>query len=295
MILHSHFHFKSFPSHAKHKESERKNAKNNTKRARERTTQRELSQKKRKTQREREKERELRSSQRARERTRAPIQPPTPIYLTPVTPSSARRSPRQTPNDRDREAPRRSRSTTPRRSRSTAPCLRASLSSLFSQFDRIWWLFFLGFVCVSVLRNEWYCNICLATDKLWENVTGFDNFFSGFCLCYCIPWMNDIVIFVWQPRNFEKMWPDLTGFEDFFSGFCLCYCIFVWQPRKYEQQVENVFSMIFSKTQPNTRKYFSKNFMKCNQIHENIFLSGKKNTTSSHKDKQYVLPTTKIH
>ena len=53
--------------------------------------------KERKTQREREKERELRSSQRARERTRAPIQPPTPIYLTPVTPSSARRSPRQTP------------------------------------------------------------------------------------------------------------------------------------------------------------------------------------------------------
>ena len=41
--------------------------------------------------------RELRSSQRARERTRAPIQPPTPIYLTPVTSSSARRSPRQTP------------------------------------------------------------------------------------------------------------------------------------------------------------------------------------------------------
>ena len=32
----------------------------------------------------------------------------------------------------------------------------ASLSSFFSQFDRIWWYFFLGFVCVSVLRNEWY-------------------------------------------------------------------------------------------------------------------------------------------
>ena len=61
MILHSHFHFKSFLGHAKHRESERKNAE----RARERTTQRE-----------REKERELRSSQRVRERTKPLIQPP---------------------------------------------------------------------------------------------------------------------------------------------------------------------------------------------------------------------------
>ena len=45
--------------------------------------------------------------------------------------------------------------------------------------------------------------------------------------------------------------------------------------RKCEQQVENVFSMVFSKTQPNTRKYFLKHFLKCNQTHENIFLSGK--------------------
>ena len=44
--------------------------------------------------------------------------------------------------------------------------------------------------------------------------------------------------------------------------------------RKCEQQIENVFSMVFSKTQPNTRKYFSKHFLKCNQTHENIFLSG---------------------
>ena len=27
-------------------------------------------------------------------------------------------------------------------------------------------------------------HICLATDKLWENVTGFDDFFSRFCLCF---------------------------------------------------------------------------------------------------------------
>ena len=71
---------------------------------------------------------------------------------------------------------------------------------------RIWWFFFLGFVCV--LKNEWYY-------------------------------------------------------------------IFVWQPRKCEQQVENVFSMVFSRIQPNIRKYFSKHFLKCNQTHENIFLSGK--------------------
>ena len=44
--------------------------------------------------------------------------------------------------------------------------------------------------------------------------------------------------------------------------------------RKCEQQVENVFSMVFSRTQPNTRKYFSKHFLKYNQTHENIFLSG---------------------
>ena len=46
----------------------------------------------------------------------------------------------------------------------------ASLSSFFSQFDQIWWYFFLGFVCVSILRNEWY------------------------------------YIFVWQLRKCEKMW-----------------------------------------------------------------------------------------
>ena len=33
---------------------------------------------------------------------------------------------------------------------------RASLCSFFSQFDWIWLFFFLGFVCVSVLRNKWY-------------------------------------------------------------------------------------------------------------------------------------------
>ena len=73
---------------------------------------------------------------------------------------------------------------------------------------------------------------------------------------------------------------EVSGFDDFFLGFvCVLrnewYYIFVWQPRKCEQQVENVFSMVFSRIQPNTRKYFLKYFLKCNQTHENIFLSGK--------------------
>ena len=76
---------------------------------------------------------------------------------------------------------------------------------------------------------------------------------------------------------------NLTRFDEFFFWvlFLLCFCIeewyyiFVWQLRKCEQQVENVFSMVFSRTQPNTRKYFSKHFLKCNQTLENIFLSRK--------------------
>ena len=76
---------------------------------------------------------------------------------------------------------------------------------------------------------------------------------------------------------------NLTRFDEFFFWvlFLLCFCIeewyyiFVWQLRKCEQQVENVFSMVFSRTQPNTRKYFSKHFLKYNQTLENIFLSRK--------------------
>ena len=110
MILHSHFHFISFPGHAKHRESERKN---NTERARERTQREQEKEQHRESKNQNtpsdpanewEKEpkllsshRELRSSKRVRERTKAPIQPLTSIYLTPVTPSSARRSLRQTP------------------------------------------------------------------------------------------------------------------------------------------------------------------------------------------------------
>ena len=51
--------------------------------------------------------------------------------------------------------------------------------------------------------------------------------------------------------------------------------VFVWELRKCEQQVKNVFSIVFSRIQPNIRKYFPKIFLKCNQTHENIFFSGK--------------------
>ena len=81
----------------------------------------------------------------------------------------------------------------------------ASLSSFFSQVDRIWWFFFLGFVSFVFLY--------------WPDLM---NFFSEFCF-FCIS--------------------VLTGFDEFFSWvlFILCFCIeewyyiFVWQLRKCEQ------------------------------------------------------------
>ena len=86
--------------------------------------------------------------------------------------------------------------------------LSLTLSSFFSQFDRIWWIFF-----------GWVLFLYLSIEK-W------------------------------------------------------CY-IFVWKLRKCEEQKENVFSILFSATQPNTRKYFSNHFLECNQTLENIFLSRK--------------------
>ena len=44
----------------------------------------------------------------------------------------------------------------------------ASLSLSLSQFDQIWWIFFVGicFFCVYLLRND--INICLEDEKMWE-------------------------------------------------------------------------------------------------------------------------------
>ena len=79
---------------------------------------------------------------------------------------------------------------------------------------------------------------------------------------------------------------NLTRFDEFFLvGFCFCvyllkngiiYLFGSWKNvRKCEEQEENVFSILFSATQPNTRKYFPKHFLECNQTLENIFLSRK--------------------
>ena len=51
--------------------------------------------------------------------------------------------------------------------------------------------------------------------------------------------------------------------------------IFVWILRKCEKHDKNGFFRAFSGTQPITRKYFPKHFLKCNQTLENIFISRK--------------------
>ena len=50
--------------------------------------------------------------------------------------------------------------------------------------------------------------------------------------------------------------------DDFFSGFFLSF-------------VRVFLGLSFPSSFPNTRKYFSEIFLKCNQTHENIFFSGK--------------------
>ena len=76
--------------------------------------------------------------------------------------------------------------------------------------------------------------------------------------------------------EFDRIWWIFFGWVLF---LCLStekwYYIFVWKLRKCEEQEENVFSILFSATQPNIRKYFSKHFLECNQVLENIFLSQK--------------------
>ena len=101
---------------------------------------------------------------------------------------------------------------------------RLSLFLLLSIWPELMIFFsFLGFVCVSVLRNEWY------------------------------------YIFVWQPRKCEKMWPDLIIF---FLGFvCVSvlrnewYYIFVWQPRKCEKMWATSRKCVFYGIFKNTTKY----------------------------------------
>ena len=140
----------------------------------------------------------------------------------------------------------------------------ASLSSFFSQFDRIWWIFFsrFCFFCVSVLTgfDEFFSEFCFFCISV---LTGFDEFFSWvlFILCFCIEeWYY---IFVWQLRKCEKMWA--------ISRKCVFYGIF-----KNTTKYQKIFFKTFFEMQPNTRKYFpfpkitfSKNiYLKKNILHE---------------------------
>ena len=115
----------------------------------------------------------------------------------------------------------------------------ASLSPFFSQFDRIWWFFFSGF-CLCFCIEEWMIlYICLATEKMWENVIGFDDFFFGFCLCFCIEeWMIFYIRLA-----IEKMWAT--------SRKCVFYGIF-----KNTTKHQKIFFEIFFEMQPNTWKHF---------------------------------------
>ena len=110
------------------------------------------------------------------------------------------------------------------------------------------------------------------------NLTEFNDFFFWVLFVFLYWRMNDIIYLFGNRENVRKCdwiwWFFFLGFVYVFVLRNEWYYIFVWQPRKCEQQVENGFSMVFSRTQPNTRKYFLKHFLKCNQTHENIFLSG---------------------
>ena len=64
--------------------------------------------------------------------------------------------------------------------------------------------------------------------------------------------------------------------------------IFVWILRKCEKYDKNGFFRAFSETQPNTRKYFPKYFLECNQTLENILHS--KNILHSTKRSLSTLP-----
>ena len=83
--------------------------------------------------------------------------------------------------------------------------------------------------------------------------------------------IGEIAIVI-SPRKCDLFWVLFV-----FLGINDIMCLFgSWENvRKCEQQVENVFSMVFSRIQPNIRKYFPKIFLKCNQTHENIFFSEK--------------------
>ena len=81
--------------------------------------------------------------------------------------------------------------------------------------------------------------IYLAIEKMWENVTGFDDFFFLGFVCVSVLRNEWYYIFVWQPRKCEKMWA--------ISRKCVFYGIFK-NTTKYQK--------IFFEMQLNTWKHF---------------------------------------
>ena len=137
----------------------------------------------------------------------------------------------------------------------------ASLSSFFSQFDRIWWIFFsrFCFFCVSVLIgfDEFFFWVLFllyfCIDRIWW------IFFLGFVYFVFLYWGMILYICL----AVEKMWA--------ISRKCVFYGIF-----KNTTKYQKIFFKTFFEMQPNTRKYFpfpkitfSKNiYLKKNILHE---------------------------
>ena len=185
MNLHFHFHFNSFPGHAIHWESERKNA-----------------ERAQNAQQHRESERERahpsgQPSSGQRDRTQKEIEPRVQSCSTSTSPFDFESHPSTSPLDvavrlhpttspfdfafapiaiavaalirrpRSRTQIRRpqSRSSHPKTDRPQPQNRSSSLSSFFCAFDRIMIFFFLGFICVSELRDK-----IIYLFSRWENV-----------------------------------------------------------------------------------------------------------------------------
>ena len=270
MNLHFHFHFNSFPGHAIHWESERKNA-----------------ERAQNAQQYRESERERahpsgQPSSGQRDRTQKEIDFAVRLRIAPFD-FTVRRRRSTSPYDftvrlrlradRDRSCSTdssspiaispscRSRSQSQHRfvfpdrePRFVAPQNRLSstpkpivlplflLLSIWSDYE----FFFLGFICVSELRDE--IIYLFGSEKMWEKVRK-----CVFCVILIF-----VVVVVW--------WWCFGGCGFWLPEFAAVGWIAVWKICR---------KIAFSTIQPNTRKYFSQHFLKYNQTLKNIFLSGK--------------------
>ena len=117
----------------------------------------------------------------------------------------------------------------------------ASLSSFFSQFDRIWWIFFLGFVSFVFLYGPdfmifffWVLFLLyFCIDRIWW------IFFLGFVSFVFLYW--GMILYICLAA--EKMWAT--------SRKCVFYGIF-----KNTTKHQKIFFKTFFEMQPNTWKYF---------------------------------------